>query len=122
MFFSFKFFTCAQVVYILATGISKIGIGLVLHRLSDHSGMILVQWVLRVSMAVVGLASLAVGLLFALQCQPLSVAWGEGEGTCISTETIGTSAMVLSVVDMTVSWLYAVSHLLGEPGDSVTNT
>lgn len=97
------------------------GVGLVLHRLSHHSGMILVQWAFRVSMAVVGLASLAVGLLFALQCRPLSVAWGEGEGTCISTETIAISAMVLSVVVMTVRWLYAVSHLLGQPGDSVTN-
>ncbi|KXJ85063.1 hypothetical protein Micbo1qcDRAFT_106274, partial [Microdochium bolleyi] len=103
-----KYFTCAQVVYILATGLSKIGIGLVLLRLSDKAGMTLVRWLLLSTMAVVGATSIGVGLLFALQCRPLSVAWGVGVGTCISTETIGLGGIVLSVVDMAVSWFYAL--------------
>lgn len=102
------YFTIAQIVYILATGISKLGVGLVLYRLADKSDMRKVRWMLIVSMIVVGIWSLVVALIFALQCRPLSVAWGVGTGTCLSTGFIGTTGIGLSVMDMSVSWFYAV--------------
>ncbi|KAI5460388.1 hypothetical protein BGZ63DRAFT_246741 [Mariannaea sp. PMI_226] len=101
------YFTIAQIVYILTTGISKIGVGLVLFRLADKSDMQAVRRGLIVSLVMVAGWSLAVALIFALQCRPLSVAWGVGKGTCISTSIIGNAAIALSVMDMSVSWFYA---------------
>jgi len=111
VFASSKFFTIAQIVYILATGISKLGVGLVLYRLASNADMHLVRITLIVSMTIVGIWSLVTALIFALQCRPLSVAWGVGKGTCLSTETIGRTAIALSAIDVAVSWLYAVSTI-----------
>ncbi|KAH7126520.1 hypothetical protein B0J13DRAFT_646635 [Dactylonectria estremocensis] len=110
------FFTVAQIVYILATGISKLGVGLVLFRLADKSDMLIVRFTLVVSMAIVCVWTLAVALIFALQCRPLSVAWGVGTGTFLSTTVMGNTGIALSVMDMTMSWFYALLpiHMLGK--------
>ncbi|KAJ1324144.1 hypothetical protein MN608_10204 [Microdochium nivale] len=98
-----KYFICAQIVYILATGIFKVAIGLVLLRLSSKTEMAIVRWSIFVTMAIVGATSMGVSLLLALQRRPLSAAWGASEGTCISTEAISIGGIVLSVVDMVIS-------------------
>lgn len=67
-----------------------------------------VRITLIVSMAVVGLWSLVTALIFALQCRPLSVAWGVGTGTCISSSVIGGSGIALSAMDVASSWLFAL--------------
>ncbi|KAH6886336.1 hypothetical protein B0T10DRAFT_608019 [Thelonectria olida] len=102
------YFTIAQIVYILATGISKLGVGLVLFRLADKSDLRIIRWALIASMVIVAIWSLVVALIFALQCRPLSVAWGVGKGTCLSTSFIGNAGIGLSVMDMTISWFYAL--------------
>ncbi|KAH6975657.1 hypothetical protein EDB80DRAFT_900207 [Ilyonectria destructans] len=48
--------------------------------------------------------TLVVALIFALQCRPLSVAWGVGTGTCLSTAFIGNTGIALSVMGMVTSW------------------
>ena len=96
-------------MYILTTGISKLGVALVLYRLAAQSDMRVVRLLLLISMVIVGVWSLATALVYGLQCRPLSVAWGVGQGTCLSTSLLGDAGIALSVMDMTVSWFYAVS-------------
>ncbi|VUC32593.1 unnamed protein product [Clonostachys rosea] len=103
-----KFFTIAQIVYILTTGISKLGVALVLYRLSDRSDLKQIRLVLIVSMVIVTLWCFATALLYALQCRPLSVAWGVGEGTCISSTVLGNAGIALSAQDVAASWLYGL--------------
>lgn len=59
-------------------------------------------------MVAISATTLIVAFIFGLQCRPLSVAWGVGKGTCMSTAVTGNAAIVLSAVDVAVSWLYGV--------------
>jgi hypothetical protein len=68
----------------------------------------IVRVTLVVAMAVMGVASLAVAIIFGIQCRPLPVAWGEGVGECLSPTTIGQAGIALSAIDVAVSWLFAV--------------
>lgn len=70
--------------------------------------MRIVRIILIVAMFVMSVMAIITCLVFALQCRPLSVAWGEGTGTCVSARLLGNTGLALSVVDVTVSWLYAV--------------
>ena len=90
-------------MYILASGISKIGVGLVLYRLASGAQMQVVSWTLLTFMVLMGVMSLAAALVFSLQCRPLSVAWGVGVGECMSVSVIGVVATTLSAVDVAVS-------------------
>ncbi|EXL54474.1 hypothetical protein FOCG_05341 [Fusarium oxysporum f. sp. radicis-lycopersici 26381] len=102
------FFTAAQIVCILTTGISKLAVGLVLFRLANGASMKIVRRALAFSMVIVSLWCLVTALIFGLQCRPLSVAWGVGEGSCLSTAFLGTSGFALSGMDVTISWFYAL--------------
>ncbi|RSL37987.1 hypothetical protein BHE90_016702 [Fusarium euwallaceae] len=102
------FFTIAQVVYIITTGISKMGVALVLFRLASGADMKVIRSILAATTVILGLWCLAITLVFALQCRPLSVAWGIGEGSCISSKVIGQTGLAFSVVDMALSWFYAI--------------
>ncbi|KAF5703639.1 integral membrane protein [Fusarium mundagurra] len=103
-----KFFTAAQIVYILTTGISKLAVGLVLFRLANGANLKIVRRALAVSMIIVTLWCLVTALIFGLQCRPLSVAWGVGKGSCLSTAILGTTGLALSGMDVTISWFYAL--------------
>ncbi|KAL5605837.1 hypothetical protein FOVSG1_005984 [Fusarium oxysporum f. sp. vasinfectum] len=103
-----KFFTTAQIVYILTTGISKLAVGLVLFRLANGANMKIVRKALAVSMIIVTLWCLLTALIFGLQCCPLSVAWGVGDGSCLSIAFLGTTGLALSGMDVTISWFYAL--------------
>ncbi|KAH7013867.1 hypothetical protein EDB80DRAFT_749452 [Ilyonectria destructans] len=70
--------------------------------------MRVVRLTLVVSMVIVCIWTLVVALVFALQCRPMSVAWGIGTDTCLSTSVMGNTRITLSVMDMTASWLYAL--------------
>lgn len=96
-------------MYILASGLSKVGVGLVLHRLSSGADMTLVRVILIAAMGVMSVVTLAIAVMFGLQCRPLSAAWGESLGTCMPPTTIGQAAIALSAIDVAVSWLFAVS-------------
>lgn len=103
-----QYFTVAQIVYILTTGISKLGVALVLFRLADRSDLRAARLLLLITIAIICIISLVSALIYALQCRPLPVAWGVGTGTCMSATTLANTGIVLSVVDMTMSWFYAV--------------
>ncbi|KAJ4011146.1 hypothetical protein NW766_007784 [Fusarium irregulare] len=102
------FFTTSQIAYILTTGISKLGVGLVLLRLASGADMRTVRIILIMSMIIVTLWCLVTTLIFGLQCRPLSVAWGVGGGSCLSTSVLGTTGLALSGMDVTISWFYAL--------------
>ncbi|KAM0413856.1 hypothetical protein ACHAPD_007098 [Fusarium lateritium] len=67
-----------------------------------------VRIILIITMVIVTLWRLVVALIFGLQCRPLSVAWGVGEGKCLSTSVLGTTVLALSGMDVTISWFYAL--------------
>ncbi|KAH7161052.1 hypothetical protein EDB81DRAFT_755637 [Dactylonectria macrodidyma] len=126
--FHAQFFTVAQIVYILATGISKLGVGLVLFRLADKSDMRVVRFTLVASMVVVCIWTLVVALIFALQCRPLSVAWGVGTSTCLSTTVIGNTSIAfgtdvkqggLATADLIQTTLEATIYSIIEIGLSI---
>lgn len=95
-------------MYILATGVSKLGVGLVLLRLTNATMMTGLRSTLIILMVTYSVASLSVTIVFGLQCRPLSVAWGVGEGSCMQTSVLGNTAIGLSTVDVIASWMYAV--------------
>ncbi|CAK7218036.1 hypothetical protein SEUCBS140593_003407 [Sporothrix eucalyptigena] len=110
-----KYFTIAQLLYIIASGITKLAVALVLHRLtsraSDGNGsnnMRFARIGLLCTMGVTIVFTIVVTLIFALQCRPLSVAWGVGTGTCINTNVIGQAALALSIEDVLTSWFMAL--------------
>jgi hypothetical protein len=78
----------------------------VLYRLSETKQT--VQKVLIASMALVVVATLVTFLVLALQCRPLSVAWGVGEGECMDGSVVVNIGLFFSAVDIFISWLYAV--------------
>lgn len=44
----------------------------------------------------------------ALQCRPLSVAWGVGKGTCVEPTVIMNTGYSFSALDIGANWLYAL--------------
>ncbi|KAF4435944.1 hypothetical protein F53441_13372 [Fusarium austroafricanum] len=102
------YFTTAPIVYILTTGITKLGVGLVLYRLANGADMRIVRIILLISMVILVLWFLVTDLIFALQCRPLSVAWGVGKGDCVSTAVLGATGICISAMDMAISWFYAL--------------
>lgn len=110
-----KCFTIAQLLYILASGITKLAVALVLHRLTSRAtdgtgsnNMRFARFGLWITIGVTVVFTIVVTLIFALQCRPLSVAWGVGTGTCINTSIIGQVALALSIEDVLTSWFMAL--------------
>lgn len=69
-----KYFTIAAVVYLLASGVSKIGVGLVLYRLVNSTDMFKTRRFLMFCIAITAVWFLGGALVFGLQCRPLSKA------------------------------------------------
>lgn len=110
-----KYFTIAQLLYILASGITKLAVALVLHRLTSRgatdgatNNMKFARLGLWITIGVTVVFTIVITLIFALQCRPLSVAWGVGTGTCINTSVIGQAALALSIEDVLTSWFMAL--------------
>ncbi|CAK7234497.1 hypothetical protein SCUCBS95973_008957 [Sporothrix curviconia] len=111
-----KYFTIAQLLYIMASGITKLAVALVLHRLTAHASdgnggsnnMRFARIGLLITMAVTIIFTVVLTLIFAQQCRPLSVAWGVGTGTCMTTSTIGQAALALSIEDVLTNWFMSL--------------
>lgn len=105
---SAMYFTVAQLLYIISSGITKLAVCAVLFRLTSRSDMMFVRYSLIFMAVTVIIFTFVVGLIFGLQCQPLSVAWGVGTGTCMNTSIIGRAGLALSIEDVFVSWGTAI--------------
>lgn len=129
-----KYFTIAAVVYILASGVSKVGVGLVLYRLASVD-MRKMRLFLAGCITVTAVWFLGGALVFGLQCRPLAKAWdltGTAPGSCMSASVIGTAGIAISAGDVFFTTVFAVciSFLCisffwkpkREPGCKLTNT
>lgn len=107
-FLATKYFLIVQLVYMITLYLSKLSVGLVLYRLAEaRQG---VRRMLLASMVVLTVWTAVTVLTVALQCIPLSVAWGEGKGTCVSGAVISNTGYSYSSMDIATSWFYAVSQ------------
>ncbi|KAK8852093.1 hypothetical protein PGQ11_014572 [Apiospora arundinis] len=107
-----KYFTIAAVVYLLASGVSKIGVGLVLYRLADSTDMYKMRWFLMGCMTLTAVWFIGGALVFAMQCRPLAKAWdltGSTPGICMSVSVIGTAGIVISAGDVFFTTVFALS-------------
>jgi hypothetical protein len=52
--------------------------------------------------------TLVSSVIVGLQCRPLSLAWGVGEGTCLHPSILGNVGYSISAMDIVSSFLYAV--------------
>ncbi|ROW15875.1 hypothetical protein VPNG_02632 [Cytospora leucostoma] len=101
-----KYFLIVQLVYMITLYLSKLSVGLVLYRLAE--ARIGVRRMLLASMVVLTVWTAVTVLTVALQCIPLSVAWGEGKGTCVSGAVISNTGYSYSSMDIATSWFYAL--------------
>lgn len=60
------------------------------------------------SVGTVALSASAVLVGTCLQCTPLSVSWGVGEGTCVDPTKMMTLGYFWSVIDILSVWIYAI--------------
>ncbi|KAK7935927.1 hypothetical protein PG985_001422 [Apiospora marii] len=110
--FAAKYFTIGSVVYILSSGVSKIGVGLVLYRLGNSTDMRKMRMFLVGCIAVTAVWFLGGALVFGMQCQPLSKAWdltGTAPGSCMSVGVIGTAGIAISAGDVFFTTVFALS-------------
>ncbi|KAI1252813.1 hypothetical protein MGN70_005019 [Eutypa lata] len=103
-----KNFVVGSLVYMITLYAAKISAALVLYRLCSSSTSRGITRVLQGSVVILTIWSIASTLLLALQCRPLSVAWGVGTGTCLSGATISNNALSISAMDIASSWFYAI--------------
>ncbi|KAK9423249.1 putative Integral membrane protein [Seiridium unicorne] len=95
-----------QLVYVVAAYLTKISVALVLFRIASAETVI--RRILLVSIGVVTIFAVATFLGLALQCRPLSLAWGVGTGTCVEAKVITNIAYAFSACDIASGWLYAL--------------
>ncbi|KAI5921295.1 hypothetical protein F4810DRAFT_679234 [Camillea tinctor] len=100
-----KFWTISQLTYVLTAGIVKIGVALILFRINVDK---VIRNVLLVSMVVVFAVTAMFFLVLTLQCRPLSLLWGVGQGSCINFEITVRTGIAFSAIDIVLNWLYSL--------------
>ncbi|KAI1260799.1 hypothetical protein F5Y18DRAFT_240930 [Xylariaceae sp. FL1019] len=96
-----------QLVYVVAAYACKLSAGLVLLRIAGTDKKSPIRITLLVSIVIITIFAIATFLTLALQCRPLSLAWGVGEGTCVEGYVITNIAYAFSASDIASGWLYA---------------
>ena len=87
----------------------KTSVALVLYRIAAQSDQVrFIRRLLVCSIAVVGASAMVVLVGTCLQCRPLSVSWGEGEGACVDPAKMTRLGYFWSAVDILSAWTYAV--------------
>jgi hypothetical protein len=94
-----------QLTYVIASGLAKVSVALVLFRLSPN---VMFRRILAASMVVVCVWTLVTLLTMVLQCRPLSVRWNGGAGTCVEAKVIMQTGYSFSAMDIASNWLYAL--------------
>jgi hypothetical protein len=101
-----KFFVICQVTWAATLIMSKISAALVLYRIASHNSRI--RHVIEVSTVLYVMSMTGLTFVLGLQCRPLSAAWGETTGQCLSAVTITNVAFAMSGLDIALSWLHAI--------------
>lgn len=63
--------------------------------------------ILLTSIVILTIWTTVTTFIVAFQCVPLSVAWGEGTGTCLPAAVLGNTGYAISAMDIASSFLYA---------------
>ncbi|VUC21491.1 unnamed protein product [Clonostachys rosea] len=105
-----KFFVISTIEYVILVFVAKVSVALVLYRLASSNNAI--RRILEASVAIMAIWTTVTSVMVGLQCRPLSLAWGIGEGTCMSAKTLGNVGYAISSMDIASSFLYAVSIII----------
>ncbi|KAI1428012.1 hypothetical protein F5Y12DRAFT_711645 [Xylaria sp. FL1777] len=100
-----RFFVASTITYVIALYVAKISVALVLLRIAVTSKG--VRTLLICSMVGLTIWTTVTTFLVAFQCIPLSVAWGEGTGTCLPAAVLANTGYSISAMDIVSSFLYA---------------
>ncbi|KAI0809321.1 hypothetical protein GGR55DRAFT_168942 [Xylaria sp. FL0064] len=100
-----RFFVASTITYVIALYVAKISVALVLLRIAVTSKG--VRTLLICSIVALSIWTTVTTFLVAFQCVPLSVAWGEGTGTCLPAAVLANTGYSISAMDIASSFLYA---------------
>ncbi|KAI0200613.1 hypothetical protein F4808DRAFT_460719 [Astrocystis sublimbata] len=100
-----RFFVASTITYVIVLYVAKLSVALVLLRIAVTSKG--VRILLICSMVALTIWTTVTSLIVALQCVPLSVAWGEGEGYCLPASVLANTGYSISAMDISSSFLYA---------------
>ncbi|KAI0836432.1 hypothetical protein F5Y06DRAFT_273383 [Hypoxylon sp. FL0890] len=100
-----KFWTATQITYPPTSGIIKIAVALLLFRINVEKT---IRRILILSIAVDFIVSTVFFLILVLQCRPLSLMWGVGQGSCIDFDTNVRTGLAFSVIDIVLNWMYSL--------------
>ena len=110
---------CAQlyvaglIAYPIVAFFVKTSVALVLYRIAAQSDQVrVIRRLLVFSIVIVAVSALAVLLGTCLQCRPLSVSWGIGEGVCADPSSISTLGYFWSTIDILSAWTYAILPII----------
>ncbi|CAH0043746.1 unnamed protein product [Clonostachys solani] len=101
-----KFFVISTIEYVILVFVAKVSVALVLYRLASSNNV--VRRILEASVVIMAIWTTVTSVMVGLQCRPLSLAWGVGEGTCMTAKTLGNVGYAISSMDIASSFLYAV--------------
>lgn len=104
-----QYFIYGQIFYVFGVGMEKLSIGLVLLRLTSNVLMLrTTRIIIIVAMSVMCATAIAIGVVVAKQCRPVDDATRVQTDNCLDSKSVGTAAIVLAAIDMTVNCLFAV--------------
>jgi len=101
-----QYFILGQSTYALTSGLVKLSVGLLLYRIAAIPAY---RYTVMISIIIVVVWSLATVMIIALQCQPLSFAWGGSKtGKCFNPSVLVKTGYAFSAMDIASSWMYSL--------------
>ncbi|KAI1390397.1 uncharacterized protein F4822DRAFT_428734 [Hypoxylon trugodes] len=104
-----KFFVASTLAYVIVVYVAKVSVALVLYRIAVTNKPI--QKLLIGSIVVLTIWTITSATIVGLQCQPLSMSWGEmpkdGKGTCLPAYVLANVGYSISSMDIVSSFLYS---------------
>ncbi|KAI0541702.1 hypothetical protein GGR58DRAFT_455868 [Xylaria digitata] len=101
-----RFFVASTITYVIVLYVAKLSVALVLLRIAVTSKG--VRILIICSIVALTIWTTVTTLIVALQCRPLSLAWGEGtKGTCLPAAVLANTGYSISAMDIASSFLYA---------------
>ncbi|GAP91003.2 putative integral membrane protein [Rosellinia necatrix] len=100
-----RFFVASTITYVIVLYVAKLSVALVLLRIAVTSKG--VRIVLICSIVALTIWTTVTTFIVAFQCTPLSLAWGEGTGTCLPAAVLANTGYSISAMDIASSFLYA---------------
>ncbi|KAI0161418.1 hypothetical protein GGR57DRAFT_357180 [Xylariaceae sp. FL1272] len=100
-----KYFVASTIAYVVVLFVAKVSVALVLYRIAVTNKPI--RMLISISLGILTVWTTVSSITVALQCTPLSLAWGVGEGTCLPAYVLANTGYSISAMDIASSFLYA---------------